>query len=426
MPRAPTYSQALREIYSLDKFGSRLGLKRISALLEALDHPERDYKCVLVAGSNGKGSTTEFIGACLSAQGLRVGTYFSPQVEEFPERFRVNGKNAGKSEIANAYFKVRQACRRSKTRATFFETITAMALVIFKARGVDFAVLEVGLGGRLDATNAVAPELSVLTSVSLEHTQVLGKTIGEIAHEKCGVARKGRPLVCGFLSDEAKAAVKKECRKIGARLILAGEEAAIGKTVAKGGRHSFSASFKGEKYRICLSAPGKFQVSNACAALAACRLLGVPKLAIEKGLSSASPKFRLQALSRKPLLLADCAHNPEAAAALASEVSLLPQRLRVLLFSAMADKDYPQALCTLAPHFSHLVLCEVSLARSAQPHSLFAAAKPCFSSIEIIREPARALAAAKKAAGKNGAVVAAGSIYLLAELFGRDKIRLAQ
>ncbi|MEM4633722.1 MAG: folylpolyglutamate synthase/dihydrofolate synthase family protein [Candidatus Anstonellaceae archaeon] len=425
MPKSP-YQDALRHIYSLGKFGSKLGLERISAILEELGNPQKSYPCILVAGSNGKGSTVEFLGSCLCESGLKVGTYFSPQIQQFPERFKINGKNANKSEIAKAFWQVHKACRKVAPDATFFEVITAMAFLIFKWRKVDFAVLEVGLGGRLDATNACQPRLSIITSISLEHTDVLGKTIRAIAHEKCGIARKGKPLVCGFLSKQAKSAVISECKKLGAVPIFSGEEVKISNLSSKNLRFSFSALFRGKRYKVRLSAPGEFQISNACAALAACNLLRVPKKAIEKGLSKAIPKFRLQIVCKKPLVVADCAHNPEAALALAREVAKLPNSRKVLVFSAMADKDYQQVLHMLSPHFSNLVLCQVPLSRSADLASLFAAAKPFFANIRLVKSPKLALKRAKKYAGKDGAVVVAGSIYLLGSIFGKDKIKLAQ
>ncbi|MCX6769978.1 MAG: hypothetical protein NT051_04855 [Candidatus Micrarchaeota archaeon] len=146
-----TYQQALEKIYELDKFGSRLGLSRIRAILKELGTPQKNYKCVLVAGSNGKGSTVEMIGSILQENGAKVGTYFSPQIEKFPERARVNGECASKREIVDAYQKVSRACEKVAPDATFFEVVTAMALVIFRKRKVKFAVLEAGLGGRLDA-----------------------------------------------------------------------------------------------------------------------------------------------------------------------------------------------------------------------------------------------------------------------------------
>ena len=422
------YDGALAEIYALEKFGSKLGLGRIRRILKLLGNPQESFRCIIVGGSNGKGSTTEMVGSALTEAGFCVGTYFSPQIEEFPERIRVGGKNAGKQEIADAYFAVKEVCSRNGIEATFFEIVTTMALVIFKTRAVDFAVLEVGLGGRLDAVNACEPEVSAITSISLEHTDVLGNTVEKIAHEKCGIARKGKALVCGFLSPDAKKAVVLECGKIGSKAIFADEAVKISGLMEKGGKYSFGAVFNGKKYGISLSAPGKFQVSNACVALAVCAKLGVGGKAIERGLAKASPIYRFQKISSAPPTFADCAHNPEAAAALSGELAALKAAngKRVLLFSAMKDKDYASVLRALAKNFDALVLCEVSLGRSANLVELFAASRKLYPEILLVKEPARAMAVAGKMAGKKGRLVVAGSIYLLAELFGRDKIRVAQ
>ncbi|MCX6770431.1 MAG: Mur ligase family protein [Candidatus Micrarchaeota archaeon] len=402
---AITYSRALGEIYSLDKFGSRLGLTRIRAILREIGSPQQEYKCVLVGGSNGKGSATEMIGAILQEEGAKVGTYFSPQIERFEERFRVDGKNAGKREIADAYALVRAAAGKVAQDATFFEVITTMALLIFAARKVKYAVLEVGLGGRLDATNAVSPEVSALTSLSLEHTDVLGDTIEKIAHEKCGIARKGRVLVCAKLGAKARRAVEKECRKIRAKIKIAGP--------------------LGRGFR--LAAPGEFQRSNAAVAAGVCRELGVGERAIERGLGKCRPKYRLE---RRGNLLLDCCHNPEAAAALAKEVARIRVRgKKVLLFSAMRDKDYPSVLRTLAPLFDDIVITEVKLERGEKIAKLAKAAKEAGARhAKLEKAAARALARARRIAGKTGLAVVAGSIYLLSELFGKDsiKIRLAQ
>jgi len=416
----------LREIYSLDRFGSKLGLERMRAMLQELGSPQEKFRCVLVAGSNGKGSTVGMIGAILHAQGARTGTYFSPQVEEFPERMRVDGKNAGREEIADAYFLVRKAADKVAPEATFFEIVTAMALVVFAKRKVEFAVLEAGLGGRLDATNAVEPDVSVLTSLSLEHTDVLGDTIEKIAHEKCGIARAGKPFVCGAVSGRAGLAVGKECAHAGARAVFVEDEVAVEDLREKDGKYSFRAAYDGEKYSVALSAPGKFQMGNACSALAACALLGAGKGAVEKGLASARPKFRLE---RRGNLLLDCAHNPEAASALAAEVQAIKARGRkVLLFSAMKDKDYAGVLAELAPQFSEIVITEVALARGERAGKLAAAARKAGAKATVVMDAKKALAFAKRRAGKEGLAVVAGSMYLLAELYGRDriKIRLAQ
>ena len=420
---APTYARALQEIYSLDKFGSRLGLERIRAILRELGSPQGEYRCILVGGSNGKGSATEMTGAILQEDGARVGTYFSPQIERFEERFRVDGKNAGRREIADAYATVRKAADKVAREATFFEVVTAMALVIFERREVDYAVLEVGLGGRLDAANAVTPEVSILTSLSLEHTDVLGGTVEKIAHEKCGIARKGKPLVCGAVPGRAGLAIAKECAHAGADAIFVEDSVGISGLREKMGRYSFDAAYDGEEYSVSLLAPGHFQVSNACCAAVACSLLGAGKKAVENGLGSANPKFRLEMRGN---MLLDCAHNPEAAAALAKEVARIGARgKKALLFSAMKDKDYGSVLRTLAPLFDEIVITEVKLGRGETAEKL--AGKAGRRAI-IVRDAKKALERAKRIAGKNGLCAVAGSIYLLAELFGKDsiKIRLAQ
>ncbi len=394
---AAPYARVLQKIYSLDKFGSKLGLGRIRAILRELGEPQKKYRCVLVAGSNGKGSTVEFIGAALKEEGWKAGTYFSPQVQEFAERIRVNGKNAGKKEIAASYEQVSRAARKVAPKATFFEVVTAMALLIFAKREVEVAVLEVGLGGRLDAANAVEPEVSAITSISLEHTDVLGKTVEAIAREKCGIARRGRLLVCG---KEAGRAVEKECRRVGAIV-------------------KFAAPFN-----VRLAAPGGFQRRNAAVAAEVCKALGVSRGAIARGLRGCRPKFRLE---RRGNMLLDCCHNPEAASALAAEVVRIRVRgKKVLLFSAMKDKDYAEMLRRLAPKFGEIVVTEVKLARGERARKIAKAARKAGASAVVVKDAKKALAFARKKAGKHGLCVVAGSIYLLAELYGRDKIRVAQ
>ena len=445
MPSEKTisYSSALKEIYALDKFGSKLGLKRITMMLGLLGSPEKKYRCILVGGSNGKGSTVEMVGSVLQAGGKRVGTYFSPQIEEFPERFRINGKNASKSEIASAYSEVKRVCAINHIPATFFEVVTAMALLIFARRKVDFAVLEVGLGGRLDAVNAVEPEMSAITSISLEHTDVLGKTIASIAHEKCGIARKGKKLVCGILNADAKAAIRSDCGKIGARPIFVEEAVKLDSVLEKNGRYSFKAvlrsgarretagaarwKYGSSAYSVSLSAPGKFEVSNALVALVLCSEIGCKGKAVGKGLARAEPKFRMQRLSSSPLVIADCAHNPEAAVAFSGEAKeIAVAGKKVLLFSAMKDKDYPAVLKILAPCFDEAVLTVVPLSRGAKIAELEKAAARAGIKAFSVRNSSSALDAAKKKAGKEGMVAIAGSIYLLAELFGKEGARIAQ
>ena len=367
------------------------------------------------------------LGSIFTKAGYKTGTYFSPQVEEFSERIRVNGKNVTEREIAEAYARVSEACRSHGIEATFFEVVTAMALLVFSVRKADYAVLEVGLGGRLDATNAVRPELSAITSISLEHTEILGNTLAKIAREKCGVSRKGKFLVCGHLPPEAKRAIAAACQKKGAKPIFTQDEAKISHLRKKNSTYSFKAAFRGKAYSISLFASGIFQVKNALCALSAASLLKISKSAIERGLAEAKPKFRLQKISSYPEVIADCAHNPEAAAAMSAELpQLLFRKKSTLLFSAMSDKNYEKTLAILAKHFDRVVLTEVTLSRSASLFELKSAAKKSGVAPICIKRPKAAFFKAKFLSGKSGVVVVAGSMYLLSELFGRDKIRIAQ
>ena len=445
--RASSYQKAVDEIYRLDLLGSRLGLDRMREILSELGNPHESYVCVLVGGSNGKGSTVEMTGEILRSAGFKTGTYFSPQVVEFCERIMVNGKCATKREIVDSYLKVKDVCQKHAIQATFFEVVTAMALLIFEWRKVKYAVLEVGLGGRLDATNAVEPEISAIASISLEHTDILGNTVEQIAHEKCGIARTGKKLVCGIIAEDAKRAVKSEAEAIGASLIFVEDDMRLSHLQQIGRSYSFATRYGGVEFTLALGAPGRFQISNACLATALCHELGVEKKAIERGLSRAAPPFRLQQISRKPTVIADCCHNPEAAFAISNEAEHFQAERKVLLFSAMKDKDYRKVLKILKSHFDAVVLCEVALSRAASLAQLKATARK--EGIEIlgastpeaalkkmqktegtcafaVKKPVHALAFAKGLAGKKGCVFIGGSIYLLAELFGKDKMRIAQ
>jgi dihydrofolate synthase/folylpolyglutamate synthase len=419
----------LNELYSFGKFGSKLGLERISLILNSLGNPQNNYKCIIVGGSNGKGSTVEFISNCLVSAGFSVGSYFSPQIEEFSDRFRINGKNATKRDIYKAYQKVKAVCK--KFHATFFEFLTAMAFVLFKEKKVDFAVLEVGLGGRLDATNIANPMISVLTSVSLEHTDVLGNTIEKIAAEKCMIARKGKPLICGFIPPKAKKEILRISKIEGFIPIFLEEKAKIFKVSKKLSSkipfYSFYAKFNGRTYFCKLAAPGYFQVKNALCAIACASLLGINKKTIQKAISSTLPKFRMQLISSNPKVIADCAHNKEAAQNLLIELENFKKENSILLFCSMKDKDYRSILKIFSKKFDTLVLTEVSLSRSEVLSNLFSAAKPNFSKIILIKNPKKAYDFAFRLAKKNkGLLLVAGSIYLLSEIFGKEPLRIAQ
>src|SRR3989338_7291806 len=218
------YPQALEKICAYSKFGSVLGLGRVRKVAAALQNPQEKSKCIIVGGSNGKGSAVRMLGSVLLECGFCVGEYYSPQVEEFAERFLVGGKKAKKIEIADAFEKVEKAAKKIRVQLTFFELVTLMAFEIFKRRKVQWAVLEVGLGGRGDAVNICNPQVSAIASIGLEHTDVLGGSIAKIAHEKCAIGRKGKFLVCGKTDAKTRGIVLQECKKTGAHALFFGRD----------------------------------------------------------------------------------------------------------------------------------------------------------------------------------------------------------
>ncbi|MCL6088785.1 MAG: bifunctional folylpolyglutamate synthase/dihydrofolate synthase [Candidatus Marsarchaeota archaeon] len=404
-----TYHSALSRFASFSRFGSKPGLQRIEKILSLLGDPQKDFKCILVAGTNGKGSTTAMLAKILAQSGRRTGSYFSPSVFSFRERIQMNGKWISKKDFAacaDEVFALLPPMRSDPP--TFFEVMTAMAVLYFAREKADYAVLEVGLGGRFDATNAVEPELSIITSIGLEHTDVLGGTTSKIAREKAGILRSGAPVVCAVKDRPALGEIKKISKRLRSPFYFV-----EGKSAATFARRAGLPSF---------------QSSNLACALKAAELTGVKPPVARAALSSFSMPARWQKINSHPSVIIDCCHNPPAAkmigADLRQDFSFRPSSPRVLLFSAMADKEYSAVLRLLLPHFDSVVLCRPPYARAAKIKDLEKAvklAKPAFLSIS---DPDSALSRAKSLAGKNGRVLVCGSIYLLQWLFGEREFRI--
>lgn len=411
----PSYRSALRRLVSLSRFGSKPGLERIKKLLSHLGNPQKNFKCILIGGTNGKGSTAAMLAGILAKAGFKTGSYFSPSVFSFRERIQVNGKWISRkdfSRTASAVLSLLPSMHDDPP--TFFEVMTAMALLHFARLGVDYAVPEVGLGGRYDATNIVQPELSIITSISLEHTGVLGRTTKKIAREKAGIIRAGRPVICAVKDKPALREIKKISRRLHSPIFFVGEK-------------SISS--------LHLKTPGSFQRANAACALKAAELIGVKSSVARRSLSSFVMPARWQKISSKPSVIIDCCHNPPAAKAIQADLRrdfppFPSPPPRVLLFSAMKDKDYPSVLALLAPHFDSIVLCRPPYARAVKIGDLKkAASRACKNvvhskNVVVIQNPDSALAYSKSLAGKNGRILVCGSMYLLQWLFGERNFRI--
>ena len=417
-------------LFSLEKFGIKFGLANIRALAAALGDPQKSYPSVLIAGTNGKGSVTAMVDCALRAAGLSVGRYTSPHLIDLEERFAINGKPIAPPVLDTVVAEIRVlidgliADGTLDAPPTFFEVTTAIAFELFRRADVSIAVLEVGLGGRLDSTNCVDPVAAAVTSIDFDHEQYLGSTLAAIAAEKAGVVRPGIPLVCGPLVAEARQVIASACDAAGARFVEADNGVDVEST-SEGGRTSVRITTPLRNYGLIpLGLRGEHQVPNAIVALRLLEELGkmlpIDVAAIETGLRDVRWPGRLQLLEvtggRRVLL--DAAHNPAGAWALASYLRReFPEPLPIV-FGAMRDKDVALMLKVLLPVASALVITEPPTARAHPAEELAAIARKLSPriEIEIQQEPAAAL---ERAWLRGPVVCAAGSIFLIGDLLAR-------
>jgi dihydrofolate synthase/folylpolyglutamate synthase len=410
------------------RFGMKFGLDTMRALVAEMGHPERAFPSLLVAGTNGKGSVVAYCDSVLRASGLRVGCYTSPHLVRVNERIRVDGRDISDAAFARAVGAVRDAASRLVMRGaleahpTFFEVLTAAAFAHFRAARVDVAVLEVGLGGRLDATNVVEPMASAIVSIDLDHEVYLGRTLAAIAREKAGVLRAGRATVTGPLGQEARQAVHQQARARAARVVEAESGARVAPLPGAPGRISIETP--AGRYPELAPLPGAHQRANL---LVAIRLLEEAKragLAVDPARVPGAVRAtrwpgRLQRVLGTPPLLLDGAHNPAGARALAAHLAGGPPF--VLVFAAMGDKDVRGLAAPLFPLARAVVLTTPRVSRAASPGELARRAGRLARHAHRQPSVARALRLARRLASDHGPrteVVVAGSLYLVGAVLG--------
>jgi dihydrofolate synthase/folylpolyglutamate synthase len=424
-PSAPRDPRAW--LTTLEQFGIKLGLSSIRAICEALGHPERQFRSVHIAGTNGKGSVAAMVDEAVRAAGHHGGRYTSPHLVHLEERFAVAGQPVAAALLDGALETVRAAVDRLRdagtleVHPTFFEITTAAAFVVFARAGVDVGVIEVGLGGRFDATNVVEPAVAAVTSIALDHEQHLGGTLEAIAFEKAGIVKPGVPVVIGELPEEARGIVRRVCRERGARLHDTAVECVVGRARRNGRTILRLTTPRGVYPPIVLALRGDHQARNAAVAVRLLELLderGVPlsEAAIAAGLAGARWPARLDLIpvggGRE--VLVDGAHNPAGAAALEAYVrSEWPDGLP-LVFGAMRDKHAAEMLGPLARIAQPLILTTAPGPRAADAESLAAVARSIGVHDPIVcpRIP-QALAAGWERAPR---IAAAGSLYLAGEV----------
>jgi dihydrofolate synthase/folylpolyglutamate synthase len=410
------YPDSVRFLYALgnEVKTAKLGLARIGAVLEALGNPQQACRIVHVAGTNGKGSTCAMIESGLRASGYRTGLFTSPHLLEPTERIQLNGRPVNASEFAAAFDQVHE-CAETLLRQesidlhpTYFETVTAMALVLFRQHGVEFAVLEVGLGGRLDATNVVMPDLCLVTPVDFDHEAYLGKSLGAIAGEKAGILKPGVPAIFARQRPEAER-------------VLEGRAAALDVAVTPSSAVRFSGvaidargnDFLWRGNPVSCPLAGEHQVENARTAIAALEQLGVEPEAIRCGIAQTRWPGRLERVAENPEIILDGAHNPAGARALADYLARFYEPRRVwLIYGAMRDKAVEEMAAILFPQAGHVIVTSPAQARALRPESIRALIDR--ADIQIAPNIQEALALAGGARPED-AIFVAGSLFLVGE-----------
>lgn len=407
------YEETLRWLYGLSARGIRYELERVRGGMAVRNHPERGLPFVHVTGTNGKGSTTAMVEAALRSAGHRTGMFTSPHLNRFTERIRIDGRELSKARVVAGIADIQKDEGRLP-RLTFFEHACLLALEEFHRRDVDIAVLEVGLGGRLDATNVIDPEVSIITSIAVEHRRILGFTRAAIAKEKAGIIKRGKPVIVGVRGGDARKPIRERARRMQSPALLIDRD--FGATSSATGRQRvdlFCGDAKLEGVRLGLL--GSHQVDNAACAYAALLTLrergfAIDDEAIRRGLGRVKWPGRLEHVRGAPSFLFDCAHNRPGAEKLAEHLDQLPRRgRRVLLFAALKDKDHEGILGALDDRFDKRVYASPAL-RRAVPASTFTAIRPG----SVARSVREGVARAKRMAGDDGLVVVAGSLFLVA------------
>lgn len=417
-----SYSSIIEYLYALQKHGIKLGLETMRTLLARVGDPHRSLRVLHIGGTNGKGSTAAMVAAILQQSGRRVGLYTSPHLIEFRERIRVNGSMIAEPQVEELIARLRTVLN-DKLEPTFFEMTTALAFLHFAESEVDVAVLEVGLGGRFDATNVVEhPLASAITTIGLEHQEYLGHTEAAIAFEKGGIIKPVVPVVIGRMGQEAEDVLRRIAQDRAAALWQ------LGRNFDMDGHGLDRRTYRGVTHvweDLTCGLEGRHQWDNAACALALLEAAGQDGLAVDaeavrNGLRTVSWEGRLEAIGESPKMVLDGAHNPAAAHALAEYLkdwkASHPTSRIILVWGMMRDKDRRGFIAPLLPHVSEIVLTQATLARSATIQELRAVLDEWHGPVLEAVFPMDALTVAKSRAIPQDLICIAGSLMLLGDI----------
>lgn len=417
MPQKDPYNACLNAMFGLRRFGIILGLSTIRNILKGLGNPQNRFAAIHIAGTNGKGSVAASLSAILHAAGYRVGRYTSPHLVRFNERICINDQPISDGDVVSAYNAVK-GLSYGRREPTFFEYATAMALHTFGKKRVDWAVIETGMGGRLDATNIIKPALSIITNISLEHRTYLGNTIAEIAGEKGGIIKKNTPVITGVKQKSAISALESIAASKTAPIYRRGDAFCV-KKQRDGTFNYYGINVIRRGLQTGLT--GLHQIENAALVMAACEVLNqkkaiLPFAAVKKGLLNARWPGRLEIVKNSPLVILDGAHNLIAARTLAKYLKTnLSERRLTLVIGVLDDKPYRSMLKSLLPLSSRVIITKAKIDRALSTKVLHKVAASIAKDILIISNVADAVKYAIESTPPQDAVCIAGSLYVVGE-----------
>ena len=422
------YQETIDYLFGLQKHGIKFGLSNSRRLMGLMGDPHLRFRSVHIAGTNGKGSTAAFLAGMLLAAGYRVGLYTSPHLVSFIERIRINNIPVTEDRVIDLAERVRTryeglpSSEGGGITPTFFEVTTAMAFTCFAEERVDVAVVEAGMGGRLDSTNVITPLVSVITNIDVEHAEFLGDTIEKIAEEKAGIIKQGVPVVTGAVQPEAIAVIGRKAASSGAPVYRFPKDFRA-EPAAGAGYQEFDYRGIGSCVRgLRIAMVGRHQVGNACLALAAIeclsgRGLAVPEAALRNGLAGAAWEGRLERVAERPDIYLDGAHNPASARVLADAVRDLKEGYchLVLVIGILMDKDYRGIVSQLAPLADRIVVTKPRYSRALDVGSLAAEIGVFPGTVDSAETVAEAIGLARQGAAENDLILITGSLYTVGD-----------
>ncbi len=408
------YSEALDFIHTRNKFGIKLGLDATTLLLDKIGNPHTKLKFIHIAGTNGKGSTTSYIHDILVSKGFRVGKFISPYVYSFTERIQINNSEISESDLAECTAVVKSAIDRHNLTPTEFEVVTAVGLLYFERKNCDYVVLEVGMGGRFDATNVIpAPLVSVITSISIDHTEYLGDTIDKIAFEKCGIIKSGSKTVA--YADNPKDAddvIKNTCTERSVPLIIPDKNDI---SILNQDINGTDFMYKNQKYHINML--GRHQVYNAVNAIETAKLLCIEEEFIKLGLLNTKFRGRLEIINNDPIIIEDGAHNYSGVLALKNALQTYFSNKKIIVVMAMLkDKEYEKCIEAISAVADIFIATEADNPRKATAEKIADIANKFIKNVYTQPDVNKAVELAISLSDKESIICVCGSLYLLGDV----------